>query len=95
MAGIWTEEIGPMMPLKDLLTTHHGLGPTLDAYHLTGVLDVTDDGRFMVGHMIGPDWTGDNTAVGEAFLVDLGLCGDLNNDEVLDVKDVSRTCRFR
>jgi hypothetical protein len=85
-AGIWTEAAGRMLTLQDLLISHYGLGPSLEGYHLTGVYDVTDDGRFMVGHMIGPN---PDSVNGEAFLVDLGLSGDFNGDEALDIADLN------
>jgi hypothetical protein len=81
-AGVWHEQIGRMVPLQNLLVERYGADPGLDGYHLTGVYDVTNDGRFMVGHAVNPGGTG------EAFLVDLGLRGDFDGDEVLDVDDL-------
>jgi uncharacterized membrane protein len=81
-AGIWLEELGRMIRLQDLLTDYYGLDPEADGYRLTGIRDVTDDGRYMVGTSFNPD--GDF----EAFYVDLGLRGDFDGDEVLDVDDL-------
>jgi hypothetical protein len=85
VAGIWTEEAGRMVPLQDLLVSEYGLGDSLAGYHLTGVYDVTDDGRFMVGHAINP------AGLDEAWLVDLGppalVAGDFNASGTVDAAD--------
>jgi hypothetical protein len=82
-AGIWTEQSNQMMPLQQLLNSHYGLSDSLHGYNLTGIYDITDNGRYMVGHAINPD--GD----GEAFYLDLGLRGDFNGDEMLDINDLN------
>lgn len=82
VAGVWHESLGEMTRLPDLLKDRYGIDPGLDDYHLTGIYDVTDDGRFMVGHMMNPD------GLDEAFLLDLGLLGDFNSDELVGAADI-------
>ena len=84
IAGIWTEETGVMMPLQDLLVEQFGMSDQLEGWHLTGVYDMSDDGRFLVGHAMNPSGSD------EAFLVDLSpnLPGDFNADRQLDAHDI-------
>ncbi|MCH8042437.1 MAG: PEP-CTERM sorting domain-containing protein [Planctomycetes bacterium] len=84
-AGLWTEETGLMLPLQELLTDEYGLGAALEGWQLTGVHDMTDDGRFMVGTAINP--AGEE----EAFLVDMGvtLAADLTGNGFVDFEDLT------
>jgi hypothetical protein len=81
-AGLWTEQRGRMVLLQDLLASHYGLAEHLEGYHLTIVRDVTDDGRYMVGNSINPD------GVPEAWFLDLGLAGDFDGNDSLDLADL-------
>jgi hypothetical protein len=85
-AGIWSEEIGRMVPLQDVLVSDYGLDQSLEGYHLTIVRDITDDGRFMVGNSINP------AGLSEAWLVDLGpsvlLPGDYNDNGTVEQADL-------
>lgn len=88
VAGIWTEASGVMEPLQDILVNDYELSDSLDGWHLSGVYDITDDGRFMVGHAFNPD------GLDEAFWLDLGplvpdLLADFNSDGVVDLLDFS------
>ncbi len=64
VAGVWKQETG-WISLQEMLSEQYGLDEALQGWHLTGVYDVTDDGRYMVGHAINP--LGND----EAFLVSL------------------------
>jgi uncharacterized membrane protein len=83
-AGIWTEETEQMVLLQDLLTQQYDLQNQLQDWILTDVSAVTNDGRYLVGTAHHTD------GYNEAYLVDLGLRGDLDNNETLDVADVDQ-----
>ena len=77
-AVLWTAATG-MVSLQDVLVNDYGLGKELEGWSLSSVYDITDDGRFLVGH--GTHGT---------FLVDLSpnLPGDFNADGRLDAADI-------
>jgi probable HAF family extracellular repeat protein len=52
-AFIWTATTG-MRSLQEVLTTQHGLGPSLAGWSLSAATDVSDDGRVIVGYGRGP-----------------------------------------
>lgn len=52
-AFIWTATDG-MRSLQEVLTTKHGLGPSLAGWSLSAASDVSDDGRVIVGYGRGP-----------------------------------------
>ncbi|MCH8046802.1 MAG: PEP-CTERM sorting domain-containing protein [Planctomycetes bacterium] len=85
VAGLWTEETGMMLPLQKLLTNQYGLGEVLEGWQLTGVYDITDDGRFMTGTAINP------AGIPEGFLVDMGvtLAADLTGNGFVDFEDLT------
>ncbi len=83
-AGIWTEETEQMILLQDLLTHQYDLRSQLQDWLLTDVSAVTNDGRYLVGTAHHTD------GYSEAYLVDLGLRGDLDNNETLDVTDIDQ-----
>ena len=82
-AALWTQETG-MVSLQDLLVNDYGLGEQLEGWWFTNVLDITDDGRFVVGRGLNPN------GQREGFLVDLSpnLPGDFNADGQLDALDI-------
>ncbi|MCH9003631.1 MAG: hypothetical protein IIC02_13755, partial [Planctomycetes bacterium] len=85
VAGLWTEETGVMVPLKELLIDQYGLGAAVAGWNLNVVIDITDDGRFMAGSAINP------FGIPEAFLVDMGvtLASDLTGNGFVDFEDLT------
>ena len=84
MAGLWTEESGKMESLQLLLTRDYGLSDALDGWQLTGVHDITDDGRYLVGAAIHTD-----TGRHDAFLVDMSPLSDLTKNGFVDFEDLT------
>jgi len=63
---VWTAASG-MQRLVDLLTVQYGLGDEIAGWQLGNIVDLSADGRFLVGNGVNPD--GRDTT----WLVDLGM----------------------
>jgi hypothetical protein len=82
IAAIWDETMG-WQRIKQILIDS---GIEISGWKLTSVVDVSDDGRIIVGNGVNPD------DIREAWLVDLSnptlLPGDYNSDNVVNQVDL-------
>lgn len=88
-AFIWNDNLG-MLDLKTVLQDEYGLGEALSGWELSAALDISPNGRFIVGNGTNPQ------GHHEGWLVRLDypflgspIIGDFNDDKVVDGMDLA------
>lgn len=90
-AFIW-DEANQMRLLQDVLVNEYGLGAALTGWTLNEATAISSDGQYITGYATNPTGGTEGWLLSFAPTIPMGLPGDFNGDQHVDVADYTVWC---